>query len=646
MSHSHCSCHKHNNHCCTPEGSAQFRLKEQLPLLFSSLMLFMGLLVEHFSPSFFSNNSKLSFYVIAYLPVALPVIKSALSQLRNGSFFNEFTLMTMATLGAFYLGEYAEGVGVMLFYTLGEWMQDIAVQRARNNIEDLLSMQVEMATIYREGKWIEIPPAQINVGEKLRVKAGEKIPVDGVLLSEEGSFNTAALTGESTPLFMPQGETVLSGTINLEQVIEIQATQKYENSALSRVLKMVENATERKAKTELLIRKFAKIYTPIVFALSTAICILPIFFTHNYIFTDWFSRALVFLVISCPCALVISVPLSYFGGLGAASQNGILFKGATYLDTLLDIKVLALDKTGTLTKGIFVIKEIKTHSKIAEENLMAYAQALEKNSTHPIAMAIKNYPVKQWLIAKNIKEYPGKGITGEIEGKKISIGNRALFDTLKIKLPLPTENIVETVVFVAIDNQYAGYIIIADELKNDAKQMLEKLKKEGIRKFVILSGDKSPIVAHIAKMVGIEEAKGELLPEEKLNEIEQLKTVSPKGSVAFIGDGINDAPVIAASDVGIAMGGLGSDIAIETADIVIQTDEPSKLATAIRIAKHTRRIIKQNIVFILAVKIAVMLLAAVGYANMWSAVFADVGVALLAVLNAVRLLKMNFTQPR
>ncbi|MBV7440272.1 cadmium-translocating P-type ATPase [Weeksellaceae bacterium TAE3-ERU29] len=642
MSQSHCSCCHENEPEHTHEHQHSGGIKEYLSIIFSFVLLMTGLLFDYIiKPDFFDGTFRLIYYVIAYIPVAFPVIKESFNELKKGSFFNEFSLMTIATLGAFFLKEYPEAVGVMLFYTVGELFQGMAVKKAKKNIKDLLSVRVDKATVLRDNQWKNINPKEVKIGETLQVKVGEKIPVDGELLSDIARLNTSAITGESKPMSVKKGEKVLSGSINLEKVIELKATSVYENSSLSRILKMVEEASHRKAKTELLIRRLAKVYTPIVFGLAVAICVIPLIFDANYDFYKWFYRALVFLVISCPCALVISIPLGYFGGLGASSRKGILLKGAMFLDQLTQIDTLVMDKTGTLTKGVFKIKEINSLSIFTESEIMTYLMALESKSTHPIAKAIMEYSQENELLhVDNVEEISGKGLKGEINGKRIYAGSQKLFTHFNIALPENVNNIVESVVFIGIDEQYAGYVTIADEIKSDAKESLEKLRHAGIKDFIMLSGDKNSITQKVAHELGIKKAIGNLLPEDKLNEVEKIQKNNTK--VAFMGDGINDAPVLATAHIGIAMGAMGSDVAIETADIVIQTDEPSKLATAINIAKATQRIIWQNIFLALGIKALILTMGALGYANLWEAVFADVGVALLAVLNAVRLQRMEF----
>tara|TARA_B100001750_G_scaffold55397_1_gene42236 strand:+ start:36587 stop:38398 length:1812 start_codon:yes stop_codon:yes gene_type:complete len=601
----------------------------------------MGILVDYFQLSFFSGWLKFIWYLIAYVPVGWPVLKSAWRNIAKGELFTEFSLMSIATIGAFALKEYPEGVAVMLFYSVGELFQEAAVKKARGNIQSLLDVRPKEALVYRNGGFTSINPEVVAIGEKIQVRVGEKIPLDGRLLSSRATVNTAAITGESTPRNIDKGEKLYAGSINLNQVIEMESTEEYKNSSISRILDLVQNATARKSKTELFIRKFARVYTPIIAFLAVAFTFLPYFIVENYVFEEWFYRALIFLVISCPCALVISIPLGYFGGLGAASRNGILFKGASYLDAITKTNAVVLDKTGTLTKGVFKVKEIKSVS-IEKDKLIAYTKALEAQSTHPIAKAINEYPINiKFTDVKDVEEIAGKGLAGTIEDKHVLVGNKELFKERKIKLNLNTEDIVETLVLVAIDQQFAGYITLADELKADSKSAIQKIRTSGISQIGILSGDKNSITQKMADELEVDWAKAELLPEDKLKAIEELK-IHQNLKTVFVGDGINDAPVLAASDVGMAMGGLGSDVAIETADVIIQTDQPSKIAQAIEIGKSTRKIVWQNIFLAFGVKALVLALGAGGLATMWEAVFADVGVALLAILNAVRLQRMNW----
>ena len=631
--HSHDDGHDHGN------GSA---FKTYIPALISFVMLIVGIAVDYFDaiPQF-EGWIRVVWYTLAYIPVGFPVIKEGWKSLIKGDVFTEFFLMSIATIGAFIIGEYPEGVAVMLFYAVGELFQNAAVNRAKGNIKALLDVRPKEANVFRDGDYISVSPEAVNIGEKIQIRVGEKIPLDGILLSEKASLNTAALTGESKPDSIQKDAKVYAGSINLESVIEVEVTNIFEDSSIARILDLVQNATARKSKTELFIRQFARIYTPIVVFLAIGVTFIPYFFVDDYVFRDWLYRALIFLVISCPCALVISIPLGYFGGLGAASKNGILFKGASFLDAMTKINTLVMDKTGTVTKGVFKIKEVKAIGW-NETEFMQYLMAMEEQSTHPIAKAIMVYKgTENSYEAKEVSEIAGKGLKGIVNGKTVLVGNNALMTANNIKVPNETESIVESIVLVAIDNKFAGYVVIADELKEDAKETITELHKVGIKNIMMLSGDKDSITQQVAKELNIENAKGGLLPEDKLNEVEILKK-NPENKIAFIGDGINDAPVLAASNVGIAMGGLGSDVAIETADVIIQTDQPSKVVRAIKISRSTRKIVWQNIILAFGVKVIVLILGAGGLATMWEAVFADVGVALLAILNAVRLQRMSW----
>ncbi|GGG17724.1 cadmium/zinc/cobalt-transporting ATPase [Dokdonia pacifica] len=634
--HSHDGGHNNNS------TEVIFDFRTYLPSIFSLVMLIAGIAIDYFDAfPRFSGWIRILWYAIAYIPVGFPVVKEGWESIKKGDFFTEFFLMSIATIGAFVIGEYPEGVAVMLFYAVGELFQNAAVKRAKGNIKALLDVRPKEANVLRDGDYKSVSPEDVNIGEKIQIRVGEKIPLDGLLLSEKASLNTAALTGESKPDSILKEAKVYAGSINLESVIEVEVTNKFEDSSIARILDLVQNATARKSKTELFIRQFARIYTPIVVFLAIGVTFLPYFFVDDYVFRDWLYRALIFLVISCPCALVISIPLGYFGGLGAASKNGILFKGASFLDAMTKINTLVMDKTGTVTKGVFKIKEIKAIGW-EESEFMKYLMALEEQSTHPIAKAIMEYKENgEDFEAKEVSEIAGKGLKGVVNGRAILVGNKALMIANAIDVPTETESIVESIVLVAIDNKFAGYVVIADELKEDAKETISALHKVGIKNIIMLSGDKDSITQQIAKELNVEKAKGGLLPEDKLNEVEILKK-NPENKVAFIGDGINDAPVLAASNVGIAMGGLGSDVAIETADVIIQTDQPSKVVRAIKISRSTRKIVWQNIILAFGVKLVVLILGAGGLATMWEAVFADVGVALLAILNAVRLQRMSW----
>ena len=617
--------------------------KQYLPAIISFVMLLIGIALDnYFKPSFFTNYVRLAWYAIAYLPVGLPVIKEGWEASLKKEFFTEFTLMVLATMGAFAIGQYPEGVAVMLFYAVGELFQKAAVNKAKNNIKALLDVRPSSASVLRNNKYEEIKPEEVEIGETIQIKAGEKIPLDGEMLSEGSSFNTAALTGESKPKSIYKGAQVLAGMLNLDKVIELKVTKKFADSSLARILEMVQNATARKAKTELLIRKFAKIYTPIVFFLAVALVVVPYFVLSNYVFNDWLYRALIFLVISCPCALVISIPLGYFGGIGAASRNGILFKGSNYLELMTKINTVVMDKTGTLTAGVFKVQAIVTNGMDKTDFIKTLA-ALESKSTHPIAKAIAEYEKNetQTYQATEIEEISGHGLKGNVNGKEVLTGNTKLLKKYNITYDAAIDEIIESIVVVAIGNQYTGYVLIADEVKEDAQEAIRQMHLNGIKQTIMLSGDKNSITQKVAKQIGIDTAFGDLLPENKVQKVEELKQDKTK-IIAFVGDGINDAPVLALSDVGIAMGAMGSDAAIETANVVIQTDQPLKIVTAIKIGKATRSIVIQNIILAFAVKAIVLVLGAGGLATMWEAVFADVGVALLAILNAVRIQRMKF----
>ncbi|MFL1894777.1 heavy metal translocating P-type ATPase [Aquimarina sp. 2-A2] len=624
-------------------SASEKKLKTYLPAIFSFVMLIVGIAIDYFDAfPFFKGWVRIVWYTVAYIPVGFPVIKEGWESIKNGDFFTEFFLMSIATLGAFAIGEYPEGVAVMLFYAVGELFQNAAVNRAKGNIRALLDARPDEALVYRNGDFVSVNPETVNIGEKIQVRVGEKIPLDGKLLSNKASLNTAAITGESKPDTITQNEKVFAGSINLDGVIEVETTKKFKDSSIARILEMVQNATARKSKTELFIRKFARIYTPIVVFLAIGLTLLPYFFVDEYVFRDWLYRALIFLVISCPCALVISIPLGYFGGLGAASRNGILFKGASFLDAMTKVNTVVMDKTGTVTKGVFKIKEVINTSAFAEVEFMKYLMAMEEQSTHPIAKAILEYKADGTdFKASEVSEVAGKGLKGTVNHKQVLVGNKALMTSNSVDVPPETDVIVESIVMVAIDGKFAGYVTIADELKEDAHHTIQQIREAGIAKIIMLSGDKDSITQQVAKELNIDWAKGGLLPEDKLNEVEKLKE-QPESTVAFMGDGINDAPVLAASDVGIAMGGLGSDVAIETADVIIQTDQPSRMARGIQIGRSTRRIVWQNIGLAFGVKGIFLILGAIGLATMWEAVFADVGVSFVAILNAIRLQKMNW----
>lgn len=614
--------------------------KTYVPATISFILLMTGILFEQaFKPAFFQGTIKLIWYLVAYIPVGLPVMIDAVKSIAKGAFFSEFFLMTIATVGAFFIGEYSEGVAVMLFYSVGELFQTLAVNRAKRSIKALLDIRPDTVNVLRDGQLKTVSPSEVQIDEVIQVKSGEKVALDGELVSDSASFNTAALTGESKPDNKAKGEVVLAGMINLQSVSDIKVTALYKDSKLSKILEMVQDATSRKSQTQLFISRFAKIYTPIVVFLAVAICLLPYLFVSDYEFSEWLYRALVFLVISCPCALVISIPLGYFGGIGLASRNGILFKGSNYLDVMTKIDTVVMDKTGTLTKGVFKVQEIVSEG-IDKDELLKLTASIESKSTHPIATAIVQHAgesAKGTSIGQ-VEEISGHGLKGTIDGKEVLAGNLKLLKKFNITFDTEIEKIVETIVVVAVDGKYAGYITIADEIKEDAEQAIKEMFFLGI-KTVMLSGDKQSIVNKVAQKLSVDEAFGDLLPENKVEKVQALK--DQNRSIAFVGDGVNDAPVIALADAGIAMGGLGSDATIETADIVIQNDEPTKIVSAIKIGKITKKIVWQNIILAMSVKVIVLALGAGGIATLWEAVFADVGVALIAILNAVRIQKMK-----
>jgi len=633
---------------CTPQEKTESSvyLTEYRASILSALLLFAGLAIQHLlQAGWFSGPVKLIWYLIAYMPVGLPVLQQGLKNALSGNLFTEFFLMGIATMGAFFIGEYAEGVAVMLFYSVGELFQQRAVQKARANIKSLLDVRPETAHLLRDGQVTTVHPESISVGEQIRVRPGERVPLDGELISEGGGFDTSALTGESKPRHFSEGDTVLSGMVNQNRVVDIEVTKSYKNSSISRILKMVQDASSRKAKTELFIRRFAKIYTPGVVGLAALLVALPALFVTPYIFDEWLYRGLVFLVISCPCALMISIPLGYFGGIGASSKNGILVKGSNFLDALTSVKTVVFDKTGTLTEGRYSVTNVDLNGNNHDEKL-ALLNAVEKSSTHPVAKAIVEAvgkDVNTFPDVTNQQELPGFGVKALVNGKSVVIGSEKLMRKEGVDLNGHAQNgrSDESVIHFAIGGEHAGTITLSDRLKADASDAIKQLKKLGVERTVMLSGDRPEIAEQVGYEIGIDEVYGNLLPDEKADKLEEIKKNYP-GITAYAGDGINDAPVLALSDVGIAMGAMGSDVAIETADVVIQTDQPSKIATAIRISKATRIIVWQNIGLALGIKVLVLLLGAAGMASLWEAVFADVGVALLAVINAIRIQKMTF----
>ena len=618
-------------------------------LILSFLLLVGGVILRYLQlPFWMIPGVEVLWFLLAFLPVGFPVMVEVWKSIRQKDIFNEFSLMLLATIGAFCIGEYPEGVAVMLFYSVGERVQHRAVDRARRNIRRLLDVRPEKALVLRQGKEQSVFPGEVEVGEMIMVKPGERIPLDGLLQEEYALFDTSALTGESLPRTINRGEEVLAGMIVSGQAIRLKVTKPYEQSALARILALVQDASERKAPAELFIRRFARIYTPVVFLLALSIMLLPALVAafhpgFDYFFKDWAYRGLVFLVISCPCALVISVPLGYFGGIGAASRKGILFKGGNYLDAITHVNTVVFDKTGTLTTGHFQVFSMEADT-VSSQRLLSILLTLEEKSTHPVAQAVTRYALQEGagrIGVTHLQEYPGYGLEGVIEGKNVLVGNIRLLTDRGITVPAGISERVATVVVCAIAGKYAGHLLLSDTLKADAVEAIGRLKQLHIDNIQLLSSDKKEIVAIFAKTLGIRHARGGLLPEDKAAYLEKLNAEAGV-SAAFVGDGMNDAPVLALSDVGIAMGGLGADAAIESADVVIQTDQPSKVATAISIGRATRRIVKQNIAGAIGVKSLILIAGACGFVTLWAAVFADVGVALLAVLNSVRILSKKF----
>lgn len=608
----------------------------------SALLLGAALAVEHLPVFTGYEYLYLSLYGLSYLAVGGPVWVKAIKSIRRGVFFSEFLLMGIATVGAFAIGEYAEGVAVMLFYMIGEYAQHGAIHRARHSIKELIDQQPDAATVERNGSAEVVHPSEVEAGEIIRVKPGGKVPLDGELLTGTAYFNTAALTGESKPMRRSEGEEIWAGSICRDTPVRIRVTQPYEDTRLSRILEMVQEAAQRKAPTQRFMTRFARIYTPAVVWMAVGLTFIPWLVVENYVFQEWFYRALIFLVVSCPCGLVISIPLGYFGGIGAASRNGILLKGSDFLDQLRKMKILFLDKTGTVTHGSFEVREIKPVNGFDESELLTVTASLEQHSTHPIATAILEYTNGQAVRdVTELREISGKGLSGKVDGRDVLVGNSELLREEGIIVDTDDSSELATYVHVAMNGRYSGYIAISDQLKEDSREAVRSLKSLGVERQVMLSGDKQEVVSHMAGKLGLDEAIGNLLPDEKYRRVEQALD-STDDIVGYAGDGVNDAPVITLADVGIAMGGIGSDASVETADVVIQTDQLSKIPVAIKIARFTHRVVWQNIGFALGVKVLVMALAAAGLATMWEAIFADVGVALIAIANAIRIQRKGY----
>lgn len=612
-------------------------MKKNLIKIVISVILFLIAMTIPFENNFFNKI----LYIIAYLIVGLEIVLKAIINIFKGKVFDEHFLMSLATIGAFIIGEFPEAVAVMLFYQVGELFQDYAVDTSRKSISNLMNIRPDVAFVKRDGKIEKVSPEDVKIGENILIKPGEKIPLDGIVEEGASMIDTSTLTGESLPKEVNVGDKVLSGCINKNGLLTVKVEKEFGESTVSKILDLVENASSKKSKSENFISKFAKYYTPIVVIIAVLLAIIPPFVIGVGEFQTWLYRALTFLVISCPCALVISIPLGFFGGIGGASKLGILVKGSNYLEALSNAEIIVFDKTGTLTEGVFEIQEIKANEKSKEE-LLKYVAYAESNSNHPISILLKEKYGKEIEQDKisYVEELFGRGIVANVEGKNVLIGNDKLMEEKNINYTTCKKQ--GTILYVAIDNKYEGYILIADKVKKDSGKVIRDLKVHNIKNIVMLTGDKKEVGEKVAKELDIDRVYSELLPDEKVKKVEELmKEKSEKGKLVFVGDGINDAPVLAISDIGIAMGGLGADAAIEAADIVIMTDELSKIKMAINISKKTMKIVKQNITFAILVKIIVLVLSAFGLSTMWEAVFADVGVSVLAIINSLRCLRVK-----
>lgn len=612
-------------------------MKKRLCFIIASVILFAFSMIVKFENVWINNI----IFLISYLLVGIKILKKAIKNILRGKVFDENFLMSLATVGAFAVGEFPEAAMVMILYQIGELFQDYAVNKSRKSIASLMDIRPDYANVYRDDKIEKVNPSEVAIGEIIVIKPGEKIPLDGTVVEGTSMLDTSALTGESVPRKIEVGDDALSGTINETGLIKVKVSKPFGESTVNKILDLVEDASSKKSKSEKFITKFAKYYTPTVVIIAVIIALIPPLIIQDATFKDWIYKALSFLVVSCPCALVISIPLGFFGGIGGASKLGILIKGSNALEALADVETVVFDKTGTLTKGVFEVQDVK-NVEIEKEELVRLVAHAEKFSTHPVAESVKrfyNNEIDENIIG-NIEEIGGYGIIANIENKEVLVGN----DKLMAKKNIAYEKCGEagTILYVAIDNKFAGYILISDKIKDDSEKALKELKKMNIKKTVMLTGDRKEVANSVGKKLKLDEVFSELLPDGKVEKVEELmKVKSSKGKLAFVGDGINDAPVLVVSDVGIAMGGLGSDAAIEAADIVIMTDEPSKISKAIKIAKKTMRIVKENIVFALAVKFIVLLLTVIGVSTMWEAVFADVGVSVIAILNSLRMLHVK-----
>ena len=601
-----------------------------------SLILFLIAMIINFDNELINKG----IFIIAYIIVGLEIVRKALRNIFRGKVFDENFLMTVATVGGFGIGEFPEAVAVMLFYQVGELFQSYAVDKSRKSIASLMDIRPDYANIEKDGKVLKVDPDDVNIGDIIIIKPGEKVPLDGTVIEGNTSIDTKALTGESLPREIAPGDEILSGSINISGLIKVKVSKEYGESTVSKILDLVENASSKKSKSENFITKFAQYYTPIVVIIAVLLVVVPVIFFGGE-FSDWIYRALSFLVVSCPCALVISIPLSFFGGIGGASKMGILIKGSNYLEAIASTEIIVFDKTGTLTEGIFEVQKVNAKD-IDENDLIETAAYAECYSNHPISLSIKRAYGKQIDKSKikSTEELSGRGIVAIINGKNVLVGNEKLLNENNIEFE--KNNDVGTILYVAIDKKYVGNIVIADKIKEDAKDSIMSLKKSNIKQAVMLTGDRKAVGENVAGILGIDKVYTELLPDGKVEKVEELlKEKSEKGKLAFVGDGINDAPVLALADIGIAMGGLGADSAIEAADIVLMTDEPSKIVDTIRLSKKTMKIVKENIIFAISVKVLVLILSAIGISTMWEAVFADVGVSIIAILNALRVLNVK-----
>lgn len=589
------------------------------------------------------NNEwlQIALFIISYIIVGGDVVKRAVKNIFKGQVFDESFLMSIATIGAFFIGEYPEGVAVMLFYQVGELFQSYAVGKSRKSIASLMDIRPDYANVKKGDELVKVDPDEVQIGDIIVIKAGEKIPLDGKVIEGSSMIDTSALTGESVPREVEVGSDILSGCININGVITAEVTKEFGESTVSKILDLVENASSKKSNSEQFITKFARYYTPVVVIIAVFLAIIPPIVIDGATFSDWIYRALAFLVVSCPCALVISIPLSFFGGIGGASKKGVLVKGSNYLEALAETEIVVFDKTGTLTKGVFNVQEIHPEG-VSKEELLELTAHAESYSNHPISLSLKRAYSKEIDNGRisDVEEISGHGVIATVDGKKVMAGNIKLMKMMDI--PYFKGELIGTIVHVAVNNKYIGYIVIADEVKEDSAQTIKELKAANIKQTVMLTGDNKSIGSKVAKELGLDKVYAELLPADKVEKLEELfSQKSKKGKLAFVGDGINDAPVLARADIGIAMGGLGSDAAIEAADVVIMTDEPSKIATTMKISKKTLKIAHQNIVFAIGIKIIVLILSAFGITTMWAAIFADVGVTIIAVLNAFRALNVK-----